>query len=98
MLQPPTPPPMITTWAWVGTLDAMEGLLEPCFPLRIADPLRRPLEVLFGVPAEIEIQAGNPALQEPPHGLPHVRSHSHQPQARQPGRIRPAGVGLQQPA
>src|SRR3990172_820047 len=98
MLQPPTPPPMMTTRAWVGKSDAMGGLLEPLAPLRVADPLRRPAEVRLGIPDEIEIQPRDAALQQSPHRLARVRGDAHQPQPGQaPGRGI-TEVGLEQKA
>src|SRR5512134_3455825 len=59
MLQPPTPPPMMTTRACVGNSDVMRGLLEPFPPAGIADALGRAGEVLLGVAAEVEVEPGD---------------------------------------
>src|SRR3990170_2315898 len=83
MLQPPTPPPMMTTRAWVGNSDAMRGLLEPLVPLWVADPLARALEVPIGVIAEVEVELRDAALQETPHRLAHVGGDAHQAQSGQ---------------
>src|SRR3990170_443639 len=96
MLHPPTPPPMMTTRAWVGNSDAMRGLLEPLVPLWVADPLARALEVPIGVIAEVEVELRDAALQETPHRLAHVGGDAHQAQSGQPPGGRLAEVALQQ--
>src|SRR3990172_185471 len=98
MLQPPTPPPMMTTRAWVGNSDAMRGLLEPLVPLSLAHPLplARALEVPIGVIAEVEVELRDAALQEPPHRLAHVGGDAHQAQSGQPPGGRLAEISLQQ--
>src|SRR3989304_5271399 len=98
MLQPPTPPPTMTTRACVGKSDAMRRLLEPCAPLWVADPLRRTMEVLLGVIAEIEVELGNAALQQAPHRLAHVGGNTHELQARPVPIRRLAGVLVQEAA
>src|SRR3970282_1357415 len=96
MLQPPTPPPIMTTRAWVGKSDAMRGLLEPLAPLWVADPPARALEVLIGVIAKVEVELRDAALRQAPHRLAHVGGDAHQAQPGQPPGRRLAEVALQQ--
>src|SRR3990170_3903346 len=82
MLQPPTPPPMITTRACVGRSAILYYLLEPLRPTVILDIPGQTLEMFIRIPPEIEFQFGNANLYCPPHGLPVIGDNAHHFQAR----------------
>src|SRR5271157_6540114 len=97
MLQPPTPPPMMTTCACFGKSAIVRYLLEPLTPFEIWHVLMDSIKEAIGVVAKVEIDLGNPDLHQPPGGLTQVRQDLHDLQMRHTRGGHLAKITVQQP-
>src|SRR3990172_3311368 len=98
MLHPPTPPPMMTTCACVGSSGILPGLLEPVPPAGIVEGAGHAAEVQPCIAREVEIESRDARLDDAPHRLAEVGHHLHQFQAREAASCNLSEIALQEDA